>query len=283
MRGGRLGVASAALLSVALASCGGAHHARFLAASHASLHVRRVPSPPSPAAIQQAALERLIRLGYPIFCGGHRGNEVAFTFDDGPGVYTHYAIRKLSQAREGATFFVVGKSMNAWPGWVAREAMIGAAIGDHTYTHPFLPALSPAEIRSQIDRTKLEAERESGRPVYLFRPPYGAVDPTVDRIVSSLGLLRIMWTVDSRDSLGANWLGIIRNVEAGLHPGSIILMHENRGQTIRALTTLLPYLQRHHIRSVSIPQLLASDPPSLAQLRGGASGCGAGRVSLRGA
>jgi hypothetical protein len=32
------------------------------------------------------------------------------------------------------------------------------------------------------------------------------------------------------DSLGANYVGIERNVLAGLHPGSIILMHENHGQ-----------------------------------------------------
>jgi peptidoglycan/xylan/chitin deacetylase (PgdA/CDA1 family) len=176
---------------------------------------------------------------------------------------------------------VVSKSIDAWPGWVQREARF-ATIGDHTATHPFLPGLSPAEIRTQIAQTKEKVERLTGQPVYLFRPPYGAADATVDRIVRSLGLLRIMWTVDSRDSLGANWLGIIQNVDAGLHPGSIILMHENRGQTIRALTTLLPYLHKRHLRSASVLQLLADDPPSLGQLRRGSSGCG-GRFSLAGA
>src|SRR5947199_7469979 len=87
-------------------------------------------------------------------------------------------------------------------------------------------------------------------------------------------MLEVIWTMDSRDSLGAEWNGIIENVEAGLHPGSIILMHENRGQTIRALTTLLPELKRRHLRSVSLPELLATDPPSLAQLRRGPDGCG---------
>jgi peptidoglycan/xylan/chitin deacetylase (PgdA/CDA1 family) len=156
---------------------------------------------------------------------------------------------------------------------VQREVKL-AAIGDHTYTHPFLPGLSPAGIRDEIERTKLKIEHLIGQPVYLFRPPYGAVSSAVDEVVKSLGLLRIMWTADSADSLGANWLGIIRNVEAALHPGAIILMHENRGQTIRALTTLLPYLRRHHLRSATVPELLASDPPSLAQLRAGPEGCG---------
>ncbi len=90
-----------------------------------------------------------------------------------------------------------------------------------------------------------------------------------------------MWTVDSADSLGANWLGIIHNVEAGLHPGAIILMHENRGQTIRALTTLLPYLRQRHLRSVSVPQLLTDDPPTLGAARAGPNGCG-GPISLAG-
>lgn len=219
------------------------------------------------------AIQRLIRLGYPIYCGGRRGNELSFTFDDGPGVYTHLALSKLRTGGEQATFFVVGKSIDAWPGWVQRELRL-AAIGDHTYTHPFLPALSPAAIRAQIERTKLKIERLTRQPVSLFRPPYGAVDPAVDRVTRSLGLLRIMWSVDSRDSLGASWRGIIRNAELGMRPGAIILMHENRGQTIRALPMLLAALHARHLRSVTVPELLVSDPPSLAQLRRGSEGCG---------
>jgi peptidoglycan/xylan/chitin deacetylase (PgdA/CDA1 family) len=207
---------------------------------------------------------------------------VAFTFDDGPGVYTHYAVKKLTEAHERATFFVVGRSMDGWPGWLPKEVQLGA-IGDHTYTHPVLTELSPPAITSEIERTKEKIEATIGQPVYLFRPPYGARGPTVDGIAKQLGLLEIMWSVDSGDSLGADWAGIIRNVKAGLYPGAIILMHENRGQTIRALTTLLPELHRRHLRSVSIPELFATDPPSVAQLRGGQAACGGGaHVGLTG-
>ena len=254
---------ASALLAAALAGCGG----------HSP---RATVSPPPPLArpvhLSTGEIARLIPLGLPIYCAGRRGNEVAFTFDDGPGVYTHLALKKLTAAGERATFFVVGKSIDAWPGWVQREIRI-AALGDHTYTHPDLLGLTPAGARSEIARAKRRIEQQSGGPVYLFRPPYGARDKAIDGIVRSLGLLDIMWTVDSADSLGANWLGIIHNVEAGLHPGAIILMHENRGQTIRALTTLLPYLKRRHLRSVSVLQLLADDPPSAPQLRRGPEGC----------
>jgi len=216
---------------------------------------------------------RLVALGLPVYCAGPRGDALAFTFDDGPGPYTHYALKKLAQAHERATFFTVGRSIDNFPGYLVRERKL-AAIGDHTYTHPVLTELPAATIASQIERTAEKIEAQSGRPVQLLRPPYGARNAIVDHIARRLGLLEILWNVDSADSLGANWAGIIRHVEAGMHPGSIILMHENRGQTIRALTTLLPELRRRHLRSVSIPELLAEDPPSAAQLRAGTAGCG---------
>jgi peptidoglycan/xylan/chitin deacetylase (PgdA/CDA1 family) len=227
-----------------------------------------------------AALQRLISLGLPIYCGGPHGNEVAFTFDDGPGVYTHYAVPKLAASGERATFFVVGKSMDAWPGWLPRELKVGA-IGDHSYTHPDLLGLSPDAVRQQLASTKQKIEAQTGQPVYLWRPPYGARNATIDHIGQSLGMLEILWSTDSADSLGAEWDGIIRNVEAGLRPGAIILMHENHGQTIRALTTLLPELHRRHLRSVTLPELFATDPPSAAQVRQGPDGC-TGGVKLRG-
>lgn len=274
-------VAVAAGAGVAIAESGGSGGTK----PHSVAPVSQAPRPParanagvssSPAATDaagRAEIARLAQLGLPIYCGGTRGNEVAFTFDDGPGVYTHFALKKLTQAGERATFFVVGKSMDAWPGWLPKELKV-ATIGDHSYHHSLLTALSPDEIRSELQLTKQKIERDSGQPVDLFRPPYGGTNATVEGIAKSLGMLEIMWTMDSRDSLGADWNGIIQNLEAALRPGAILLMHENRGQTIRALTTLLPELKRRHLRSVSLPELFATDPPTVAQVRRGTKGCG---------
>jgi peptidoglycan/xylan/chitin deacetylase (PgdA/CDA1 family) len=275
-------VALLALFAV-IALANGGHSGRRVKAGRVA---GRPPAPPAhvhaPARSRLAALDaigdtnirRLARLGLPIYCAGPRGREVAFTFDDGPGPYTYLALKKLREAGDRATFFVVGRSMDFFPGHLPSELRL-AAIGDHTYTHPVLPSLSSAGITSEIQRTEQKIEAQIGERVYLFRPPYGARDGTVDQIARQLGVLEILWTVDSGDSLGANWAGIIRNVEAGLRPGAIVLMHENRGQTIRALTTLLPELHRRHLRSVSLPELFASDPPSVAQVRRGSAGCAA--------
>lgn len=276
-----MGLIVTAVLAIASVASGGraksVHHSAGTPAGRPTDTVQRHAAQPGGSAtrleaIGDARIRRLASLGLPIYCGGPHGNEVAFTFDDGPGPYTHYAIKKLRQAGERATFFVVGRSMDNFPGWLPRELTV-AAIGDHTYTHPVLTELSRADVVSQLARTRAKIEQASGQPVYLFRPPYGDRDAMVDGVAKQLGLLEILWTVDSGDSLGANWTGIIHNVEAGLHPGAIILMHENRGQTIRALTTLLPELHRRHLRSVSIPELFATDPPSMAAVRRGQLGC----------
>ena len=92
------------------------------------------------------------------------------------------------------------------------------------------------------------------------------------QVIPSRAAEKIANTTSALDSLGANYAQITRNVEAGLRPGAIIEMHENRGQTIRALTTLLPALHNRHLRSVSVPHLLASDPPSVQQVRAGLAG-----------
>ena len=223
-------------------------------------------------------IRRLIALGKPIYCAGARGDEVALTFDDGPGPYTKLMLAKLRKHGVRATFFVVGRDMALLPGAPRAERADGA-VGDHTFTHPLLTAIAPGEAERQIVGTQRALERSSGGRVFLFRPPYGGHDPAVDSIARSHGLLEILWTVDSADSLGANYAQIERNVIGGLRPGAIVLMHENHGQTVRAMLAIFAALQRRHLRAVSVPQLLTDDPPSTAQLGSAGGGCGARQSS----
>ncbi len=230
---------------------------------------------------ESSEIRRLIALGQPIYCAGRRGDEVALTFDDGPGPYTKLVLAKLRKHGVGATFFIVGRNITLVPGVTRAERSIGA-VGDHTFTHPQLTSIAPSEAERQIVETQSALERSSGGRVFLFRPPYGAHDARIDSIARAHGLLEILWTVDSADSLGANYAQIERNVISGLHPGAIILMHENHGQTVRALLAIFAALQRRHLRAVSVPQLLRDDPPSQAQLRNPGGGCGVSASSRLG-
>jgi peptidoglycan/xylan/chitin deacetylase (PgdA/CDA1 family) len=129
-------------------------------------------------------IRRLIALGKPIYCAGSRGDEVTLTFDDGPGPYTRLTLAKLRKHGVRATFFVVGRNIPLLPDAPREERAIGA-VGDHTFTHPLLTAIAPGEAEDQIVNTQRALERSSGGRVFLFRPPYGGHDTTVDSIVRS--------------------------------------------------------------------------------------------------
>jgi peptidoglycan/xylan/chitin deacetylase (PgdA/CDA1 family) len=271
---------TACALVLAVAGCGAGARTATTTAATAARPARAARRPADAEARVQAALRRLAAYGKPVYCGGRARRWVAFTFDDGPGPYTKLAVRILSAAHVPATFFLVGRNLAPFRSSLRVEEQIGA-LGDHTWTHPDLAVLAPSAVMQEMASAKQGIERASGRRVQLFRPPYGARDATVDRTARRLGLVEVLWTVDSADSLGANYAQIARNVLAGLRPGAIILMHENRGQTIRALKFyVLPKLRRAHVRLVTVPQLLSGDPPTPAQLARGGRGCGVS--SLRG-
>jgi peptidoglycan/xylan/chitin deacetylase (PgdA/CDA1 family) len=219
-------------------------------------------------------VKRFVKLGYPLYCGGHKGRYVALTFDDGPGPYTErYAFKILRQAKARATWFLVGRLIANWPTIPKRELAFGP-LGDHTWSHPYLPGLSFGQMAIEIASAQNAIEKASGRPVTLFRPPYGARSAAIDAEAKSLEMLEVLWSIDSLDSQGADWNGITKEVLNNVRTGSIILFHENRGQTIRALKfNILPALRKRGFKTVSVPQLLVLDPPSLKQLRRGPAGC----------
>jgi peptidoglycan-N-acetylglucosamine deacetylase len=261
---------------------GGGSHTRSRAASAPATRGRAHPVAKRTAREAEPRLvRRLVAEGKPIYCAGPRGHEVALTFDDGPGAYTQLVLTKLRKHGASATFFVVARNIPLVPRATRQERALGA-VGDHTFTHPLLTALPKAQAEQEIVRAQSVLARASGGPVFLFRPPYGGHDATIDGLVHAHGMLEVLWTVDSADSLGANYAQIERNVIGGLHPGAIVLMHENHGQTVRALLNIFAALRRKHLRAVSLPKLLADDPPSLAQVRAGGTGCGVHVSSLGG-
>jgi peptidoglycan/xylan/chitin deacetylase (PgdA/CDA1 family) len=226
-------------------------------------------------AFPRSALRRFVHLGLPLYCGGSRRRIVALTFDDGPGPATGATLQLLRRLGEGATFFLVGRNLAEWPRLPRAEAELGA-VGDHTWTHPFLTRLPPAAMHREIASTQAALARAIGGPVLLFRPPYGFHDAAVDREVRRLGMLQVLWSLDSRDSYpppGATARQIVRTLAESLRPGSIVLMHENLPQTHLALPAVLRELRTKRLTSVSVPELLAVDPPTLAQLRAGIHAC----------
>jgi len=270
-----------ALVGVLVAGAGGGGRGHGAApqnvgGGHAAPRGRTAHGAGSPA-----NLEALVAAGKPVYCGAGRQRLVALTFDDGPGPYTKFAIDELTRAHARATWFLVGRNLQPNAARLPQELALGE-LGDHTWTHPPLTGLSPDAASSEIQRTRDAVAAAAGRPVRVFRPPYGLRNGGIDDTVRRLGMANVIWSVDSLDSAGADKHGIARAVIENLRPGAIVLMHENRGQTIQALHRILPAVRRKHMQPVTVTQLLERDPPTREQLDRARSGCPrqTGRVSV---
>jgi peptidoglycan/xylan/chitin deacetylase (PgdA/CDA1 family) len=218
------------------------------------------------------ALAHFAALGLPVYCGGGKKPYVALTFDDGPGPYTEKTIDLLKNAGAEATFFTVGKKLEYFEDVPAEELTVGA-MGDHTWNHVVMRGATSQQLADEVLATKTALEEAAGSAVRMFRPPYGSHDIGLDQYVQNNGMVEILWSGESGDSAGAPPSVVLANSVNALKPGAIILMHENRGSTLSMLPQILKAVRDKGLTAVTVPYMLANDPPTEAQLRAG-GGCG---------
>jgi peptidoglycan/xylan/chitin deacetylase (PgdA/CDA1 family) len=170
--------------------------------------------------------------------------EIALTFDDGPlPPYTGQVLDILERYAVPATFFCVGLNASAHPAEVARMAALGHALGNHTWSHPFLPDLSGPQLRAQLGRTgEAIAAASGGGAPELFRPPYGSRDADVMRWLRDAGPTVVLWDVEPFDWALPGSDAISTMVLDECRPGSVILLHDgggDRAQTVAALPAII--------------------------------------------
>lgn len=223
-------------------------------------------------------LERLRELGLPIYCGGGKGPYVALTFDDGPTTLTPQLLQVLADNQARATFFEIGSKAARSPDLVKAEAGAGA-VGDHTWSHVSLPGLGRRRVTDEIDKAKRAIEQGSRARVQLFRPPFGVSDGVVRDVSRGLGLLQVLWNVDSGDVSGGSTTPraheIARNLAERVRPGAIVLLHEDEAmpRAIEALQIFLPELRRRGLKAVTVADLLRLDPPDVGAIENGPPAC----------
>ena len=215
---------------------------------------------------RRSSLPTLAARGLSVYCGGDRGRYVALTFDDGPGRYTPRVLALLAHAHARATFFLVGNRVRWWPGLVRAELAVHA-VGNHTWDHARLPGLDRRATYAELSRTQSALVRATGTRPLLFRPPYELMTGASTRIARALGLAVVLWSVDSGDSRpGATPGAVARTVIAHLRPGAIVLMHDIHPAAVKALPRILRALRLRRLNAVTVPELVALDPPSHRQL-----------------
>ena len=155
---------------------------------------------------------------------------VALTFDGGSGSEgAESVIATLTREQVPATFFLTGTFADKYPSLSIRVARLGL-VGNHTASHPHLPQLSDANVRSQVISAHDSILRVTAKdPHPLFRFPYGDDDTRTLRLVNGLGYVAVGWTVDTLGwkgrAAGISVAQVAARTAAARAPGEIVLMH----------------------------------------------------------
>jgi len=171
----------------------------------------------------------------------HPGGFVALTFDDGPGATTAQLLDVLASYGVRATLFNTGEHAAADPGLVRAEVAAGMWVGNHSFTHPHMLEMDPAEMHDQLERTQQALVAGGAGAPTLFRPPYGEWDARLEAVAAGLGMKLVLWDVDTQDWDGRTTDEIV--AAAGrLEPGQVLLMHDWPPATLAAVPGIVANL-----------------------------------------
>lgn len=165
------------------------------------------------------------------------------TFDDGPTpIVTDWTLDVLKQYNAKATFFCIGKNVNAHPFIFKRIIAEGHSVGNHTYNHikgwktntkNYLKDIDEAQevLNNQIPNSKfqdLKTAKRKSSIVNIFRPPYGQIRPKQAKQLIKLGYKVIMWNVLAKDwDASISEKKCLENVVSNASSGDIIVFHDS--------------------------------------------------------
>jgi cellulose synthase/poly-beta-1,6-N-acetylglucosamine synthase-like glycosyltransferase/spore germination protein YaaH/peptidoglycan/xylan/chitin deacetylase (PgdA/CDA1 family) len=201
--------------------------------------------------------------------GAAAPNKLALTFDDGPDpTWTPKVLSILARDHVPATFFVIGASANLNPGLLQQIVSQGNEVGNHTFSHPDLSAVSDSQVMLELNAAQRLFESVLGRRSVLFRPPYAEdIEPaTPDQVrplllSGQLGYYTVGMHIDPQDYLQPGVSAIVQRVldQVSSGAGNVILLHDgggDRSQTVAALPLIIQDLQARGYQLVTVSDLL---------------------------
>jgi peptidoglycan/xylan/chitin deacetylase (PgdA/CDA1 family) len=188
-------------------------------------------------------------------------HEVVLTFDDGPWPpTTPKVLATLAHECVHATFFLIGKPASEHPELVRRIAAEGHTVGHHSWTHPDLAQIKPADAVEQIDHgiSAVEmalhgvATTTPSTPFFRF-PGFDSTPAELD-LLQSRGIVVFgadLWASDWNPMTPAQELKLLTDRLDSAGKG-IILLHDPKQQTAAMLPAFLQYLKENHYRVVHL-------------------------------
>ena len=179
---------------------------------------------------------------------------LVLTFDDGPNPATTLRLLDgLKSKKVKATFFLVGNRVVSYPDVVKKIHDDGHQIGNHTFNHSQLTAVSDEEIKSEIESTNNEIKNIINEEVKLLRPPYGSVNGNVRNISN---MYTILWSVDTLDWKYRDKDTVYNNIINEIEDGSIILLHDLYDSTVDGVLMAIDELKKQGYEFVTIDEMI---------------------------
>lgn len=179
-------------------------------------------------------------------CAKHTTEKVvALTFDDGPHpIHTPKVLDILAEYEAEATFFCIGKNVEAYPEIVERIHAEGHLLGNHSYSHHnTFPLMSVGDMVADIRKADNLISSLTGVPLHFFRPPFGITNPLVREALGEFNYNVVGWNARSYDTMADDAETVFRRVVRKIKPGAVVLLHDRLPFAPELLSLLLQYLK----------------------------------------
>ena len=199
--------------------------------------------------------EKIIYLTFD--CGYENGNTPAI-------------LDALKKHQISATFFAVGTFLEAEPDLVKRMVAEGHTLGNHTWHHPDMSAISTIDTFSEELNSTADAYRQiTGEEMpHYYRPPQGKYSTENLQMAKDLGYSTFFWSLayvdwyqdnqPSKEEAFAKLLGRI-------HPGAIVLLHNTSSTNAAILDELLMRWEEMGYHFGTLQELITQSQPAVSQ------------------
>lgn len=188
---------------------------------------------------------------------------VALTLDDGPTRrFTAPLLDILDKAGVTATFFLTGREVTAFPEGAQAVVDAGHEVGNHSWNHRRMVAMTPWEVRRQLRETDAAIRALGYEGPLHFRPPYGRKLVVLPWVLARQDRTTIMWSVEPETDLAfdAPPQDLAAHVIETTQAGDIILLHgmySGNDSSRAALPLIIAGLRARGFDFVTVSELIA--------------------------
>lgn len=217
---------------------------------------------PGQAPVGNATQDQLKRYDAK-FIGNTQSSTIYLTFDCGYETGCTAGMLDVLKAHNApAAFFVVGNFLEAEPDLIRRMVAEGHTVGNHTWSHPDMSAISDeAAFSQQLQQVRDAYQSLTGQemPPY-YRPPRGVYSEENLRMAQSLGYRTVFWSlayVDWNQDAQPSEAEAMDKLTSRIHNGAVVLLHNTSTTNAAILDRLLTRWEEMGYRFGTLDQLFA--------------------------